>query len=179
MPFVDAEVAHSNSPESRNAVRLVFAHLALTVVSLGIALALEGFGRDLTEAESAGLYWTVVAAFGTTIVSALLLRGRYASRSLLPFQLATDVGIVTSLVYFSGGRESIFTFLYVIVTLHAAVLFGRRGAMISASASAGAYGFMLVTTQLECGGMGSRPKWRQRLGPPQWRFGRSMLAPCT
>ena len=130
------------------AARASLAHLALTVVSLGIALALEGFGRDLTAEESAGLYWTVVAAFGTTIVSALLLRGRRASRSLLPFQLATDVGIVTSLVYFSGGRESIFTFLYVIVTLYAAVLFGRRGAMISASASAGAYGVMLVTTQL-------------------------------
>ena len=146
--FSEAEGAYPNSPDSKNAVRLVFAHLALTVVSLGIALALEGFGRDLTIEETTGLYWTVVAAFGTTIVSALMLRGRHASRSLLPFQLATDVGIVTSLVYFSGGRESIFTFLYVIVTLYAAVLFGRRGAMISASASAGAYGVMLVTTQL-------------------------------
>ncbi|MCH2186987.1 PAS domain S-box protein, partial [Myxococcota bacterium] len=147
--FAAAEDPITKSPENRRAVRLVFAHLALTVVSLGIALALQGFGRDLTEEESAGLYGTVVAAFATTIVSALMLRRHHASRSLLPFQLATDVAIVTSLVYFSGGQESIFTFLYVIVTLYAAVLFGRRGAMISASASAAAYGAMLLATQLD------------------------------
>ena len=38
--FSEAEGAYPNSPDSKNAVRLVFAHLALTVVSLGIALAL-------------------------------------------------------------------------------------------------------------------------------------------
>ena len=147
-PFASEDSAVSDSPEGRRELRLVFAHLALTVLSLGISLALDGFDRDLSAAARTGLYWTVAGAFATTIVSALMLRRNRTSPSLVPFQLATDVAIVTSLVYFSGGRESIFTFLYVIVTLYAAVLFGRRGAMMSASASAGAYGAMLLATQL-------------------------------
>lgn len=129
-------------------VRLVFAHLALTVLSFGIALALDGLGRELPAGARQGLYLTVAAAFATTVVAALLLGRAHAPRHFVPVQIATDVAIVTSLVHYSGGRESIFTFLYVVVTLYGAVLFERRGAMIGASLSAAAYGGLLLATRV-------------------------------
>ena len=143
-PEMTAEACQSQKTRQ---IRLVVAHLALTALSLGIPVALEDLGRDLSTQARAGLFWTFLVALSTTLVSALMLGKHQLSRYFVPFQLATDVGIVTCLVYYSGGLDSIFTFLYVIVTLYGAVLFGRRGAMISASASAVAYGGMLLVTQ--------------------------------
>jgi len=144
----EAAPATTEAATRRQLVRLVFAHLSLTVLSFGIALTLDGLGRDLPSGAREGLYWTVAAAFGTTVVSALVLS---RARLLWPFvavQIGTDVAIVTSLVHYSGGRESIFTFLYVVVTLYGAVLFERRGAMIGASLSAVAYGGLLLLTRV-------------------------------
>jgi two-component system sensor histidine kinase PilS (NtrC family) len=143
----EGAVAASEGGQRRQLVRLVFAHLSLTVLSFGIALALDGLGRDLADGAREGLYWTVAAAFGTTVVSAVLLSRARVLRHFVAVQIGTDVAIVTSLVYYSGGRESIFTFLYVVVTLYGAVLFERRGAMIGASMSAAAYGVLLAATR--------------------------------
>jgi two-component system sensor histidine kinase PilS (NtrC family) len=128
-------------------VRLLFAHLSLTVLAFGIAVALDGLGRELPTGARHGLYVTVAAAFATTVVSGLALARARLLRHFVTVQLATDVAIVTALVHYSGGRESIFTFLYVVVTLYGAVLFQRRGAMIGASLSAAAYGGLLFATR--------------------------------
>jgi two-component system sensor histidine kinase PilS (NtrC family) len=144
----EGAVPASDGATRQQLVRLVFAHLSLTVLSFGIALALDGLGRDdLPPGARQGLYWTVAAAFGTTVVAAVLLRRGRLLRHFLVVQIATDVAIVTSLVHYSGGRESIFTFLYVVVTLYGAVLFERRGALIGASLSAAAYGGLLFLTR--------------------------------
>ena len=131
----------------RQLVRLVFARLSLTLLSFGIAIALDGLGRELPGTTRQGVYWTVAAAFATTLVAAALLARGRVPRAFVAVQLATDVAIVTSLVHYSGGRESIFTFLYVVVTLYGAVLFERRGALIAASLSAAAYGALLLSTR--------------------------------
>ena len=60
-------------------------------------------------------------------------------------QIAMDVAIVTSLVHFNGGRESVFTFLYVLVILYGAFLFKGLVAVGAAGLSAVAYGVALVT----------------------------------
>ena len=132
---------------SQQLVQLVFAHLSLTVLSFGIALALDLLGRELPTGARQGLYWTVAAAFATTVISGLLLSRLRRVDHFVAVQIATDVAIVTSLVHYSGGRESIFTFLYVIVTLYSAVLFERRGAMIAATLSAAGYGGLLFATR--------------------------------
>jgi two-component system sensor histidine kinase PilS (NtrC family) len=58
---------------------------------------------------------------------------------------AIDVAIVTGLVRFSGGGESIFVFLYVPVAVYAALLYGRRTGYAAAVSAASAYGLVLVT----------------------------------
>ena len=66
-------------------------------------------------------------------------------------QVGADVFVVTLLVHFSGGHESVFSFLYVAVTAYGAMLFEPRSALAAASASALAYGAVLLIEQLGFG----------------------------
>ena len=100
---------------------LIGARLMLAALSLGLAVTLDRI--EAPDAGSAiwGVYWTVAAAFLATIVSGLMV-----SRTINPARFATvqvviDLTIVTALVYFSGAGESVFTFLYALVVLYAAL----------------------------------------------------------
>ncbi|UCE84665.1 MAG: PAS domain S-box protein, partial [Deltaproteobacteria bacterium] len=127
---------------------LLAARVALIVAVFAAALFIEAKGRGGSEAVYNGLYATVAMAFlATAIYGALLSRARRTQR-LRAVQLVTDVAIVTSLVHFSGGDESIFTFLYVPVVAYAAILFDRRGALAAAALAAAAHGAARVSTQL-------------------------------
>jgi two-component system sensor histidine kinase PilS (NtrC family) len=134
--------------EDQRLIRLLAARVSLTVLSLGIAVVLDGLGREMPPEARQGLYLTVAAAFATTVVSGLWIRRATRVDYFAAAQIAIDVAIVTSLVHYSGGRESIFTFLYVVVTLYGAILFERRGAIVSATLSACAYGAVLFGSEL-------------------------------
>jgi two-component system sensor histidine kinase PilS (NtrC family) len=58
-------------------------------------------------------------------------------------QLFGDLGLVTVLVYASGGVDSVFTFLYLVVIGAAAFLLHRTGGVAVASAAALLYGSMV------------------------------------
>jgi two-component system sensor histidine kinase PilS (NtrC family) len=58
--------------------------------------------------------------------------------------IATDIAIVTLLVQFSGGADSPFGFLYVVVAFYGALLFERKGALITAGLGGLAHGAILV-----------------------------------
>jgi len=125
---------------------LMFGRLVLSLMSFGIAIGLDGFGPELSEAARRGLYWSVAFAFLATALSGIWFgRIRNAQRFAL-FQIAVDVAIVTSLVHFSGGRESVFVFLYALVTVYGSLLFERRGALVAACFSAVAYALALVAS---------------------------------
>jgi two-component system sensor histidine kinase PilS (NtrC family) len=126
-------------------VWLMGGRLFLALSSLVIAAGLDGIGRDLTDEARNGIYWTVTFAFFAAVISGTSF-GRI--RNPLRFattQIAMDVAIVTSLVHFSGGRQSVFTFLYVLVILYGALLFKSRIAIGAAGLSVVAYGLALVT----------------------------------
>jgi two-component system sensor histidine kinase PilS (NtrC family) len=119
--------------------------LVLALVSLVIAAGLDGIGRDLGSEARAGIYWTVTFAFFAAVISGSAFgRIRHPTR-FAAVQIVMDVAIVTSLVHFSGGHESVFTFLYVLVILYGALLFKRRVALGAAGFSAAAYGLALLT----------------------------------
>lgn len=148
------EAAGGLRPEMRRRLRrLMAARLALAVGVFGVALVLLGAGREGAEVAEHGTYGTIAAAFLTTAVFAAAFRRVRRAEAFGALQLATDVAIVTSLVYFSGGADSIFSFLYLPVVVYGAVLFDRRGAYGAAAAASAAYGAVLAT--------GSAP-----LGPP-------------
>ncbi|MCZ6689391.1 MAG: ATP-binding protein [Planctomycetota bacterium] len=59
-------------------------------------------------------------------------------------QLATDYFIVTGIIYLTGGPDSIFTFLYYVIILGAALLLSQRFSFVMASAAT--IGWAGVTT---------------------------------
>jgi two-component system sensor histidine kinase PilS (NtrC family) len=131
----------------RRLVVLMAARLALALVSLGIALILDSAGGNVTISEWSGFYVAVAVAFFATVGYGLILPRVRRHRRFAAINIATDIAIVSALVHFSGGRDSVFTFLYVLVAVYGATLFARAGALIAAGLSALAYGAVLVAGQ--------------------------------
>jgi len=146
----DRDADRSDRADSRAVASLgwlVGARLVLAGMSLGLAATLDriegGQGPGIW-----GVYWTIVAAFVATIVSALQMARTRDPDRFATVQVAFDVAIVTSLVYFSGGRESVFTFLYALVVLYGALFLDRGGVAFSVGLAAVGYGFVLFGADL-------------------------------
>ena len=79
-----------------------------------------------TSSEWHGFYGAVVVAFLATLFY-WPLQGRVRDlRRFAAVNIATDIALVSALVLFSGGGESVFTFLYVAVIAYAALLLRAR-----------------------------------------------------
>jgi two-component system sensor histidine kinase PilS (NtrC family) len=135
-----------DSRSERRLTWLLFARLVLSAVSLVIAIGLDALGRELSDEARLGLYWTVACAFLATALSAAAFKRIRRPQLFAAVQISLDVAIVSSLVHFSAGRQSVFIFLYVLVAVYGALLFGRRGAVVAAGVSAIGYGVALLTT---------------------------------
>ena len=131
----------------RHLIILMGARLALASASFVIALALDAIGGNLTIQEWDGFYATVALAFVATLIYWPFV-GRIQRPGLFAaVNIATDIGLVSALVLFSGARESVFTFLYMVVAIYAATLFRRYGAIAAAALAGGAYGVVLLAGQ--------------------------------
>ncbi len=128
----------------RNLLILMGSRLALAILGLGIALTLDAVGDNVTVSEWHGFYGTVSLAFLATVVYRLALGRVRRPRLFAGVNVATDIGIVSALVLFSGGSQSVFTFLYLLVAVFAAFLFGRRGVLACAGLAAAAYASVLL-----------------------------------
>ncbi len=140
-------VAGAESRSGASLGWLLGARLLLSGLSLGLAVTLD----RIEGAQGSGIwgvYWTIVAAFVATIVSALQMARTPNPDRFATLQVAFDVTIVTALVYFSGGRESVFTFLYALVVLYGALLLDRGGVTFSVGLAALGYGFVLFGVDL-------------------------------
>jgi two-component system sensor histidine kinase PilS (NtrC family) len=106
--------------------------LSALLVQAGSGATLEISFLWAVNAAAAGLalfHWTV---------------GRHLSPRLsAAIQLAGDLAIVTVLVYSSGGPDSVFNFLYLVVIGASAFLLYRAGAVLVASVAAVLYGSMV------------------------------------
>jgi two-component system sensor histidine kinase PilS (NtrC family) len=123
------------------------ARLVLSILSLGIVTALETAGWDYSPAEWRSFYGTVIFAFVATIAYGFSLhRVRHVKR-FAAINIATDIAIVSALVHLSGGSDSPFVFLYVLVAVYGAVLFQRTGAFLCAATSALSFGAVLLCEQ--------------------------------
>jgi len=127
---------------------LVGARLLLAGLSLGLAVTLDKLDGGQGNPAIWGVYWTVVAAFIATIVSALMAPRTRDPNRFATVQVGIDVAIVTALVYFSGAGESVFTFLYALVVLYGALVLDRMGVGLSTAFAALGYGFVLFGSEL-------------------------------
>lgn len=128
---------------------LIGARLLLAGLSLGLAVTLDRIEAFETGAGIWGVYWTVAGAFLATIVSGLLVSRTINPSRFATVQVVTDLTIVTSLVYFSGGGESVFTILYALVVLYGALFLDRNGVVLSSGLAAVGYGVVLFGVELD------------------------------
>ena len=147
LPFNSARIEHRLE-------RLMVARLALTLLGFALALTLDGLGLrpGLSATARSGLYWTLAFAFFATALAGLSFRYFRNAWRFATFQMAVDVTVVSSLVFFSGGHDSVFTFLFVAVAAYGAAILERRGAALTSTGCALAYGLVLLAERSEWAG---------------------------
>jgi two-component system sensor histidine kinase PilS (NtrC family) len=128
---------------ARRLVALMAARLALALLSLLIALAVDT-SVDLGIEDWRGLYGTVAMAFVATALYGVALPRVRRRRRFAAMNVVTDIGIVSALVHFSGNADTVFAFLYLLVAVYGALLFERGGALAVAGLASLAYGAVLV-----------------------------------
>jgi len=128
----------------RKLKKLLLYRLILAVFFLILTLAVQtGRNADLLSSHFHPLYIFSCILFLFTILGALSLE---RVRRLVYFawaQILFDLGAVTVLVYMTGGIESSFSFLYMLVIISSALLLYRRGSLLAASACTLVYGLLL------------------------------------
>jgi len=111
--------------------------LALILVSAILVQSGSGAGAEISF-----LYRLLGAAILLSLFHWIVGR-RLPARPSAWTQILGDLAIVTLLVYSSGGPDSVFTFLYLVVIGIAGLLLQRIGAVVTASIATILYGSML------------------------------------
>jgi two-component system sensor histidine kinase PilS (NtrC family) len=120
-------------------LRLLFATFLLVATVVVQARAYPSF----SNISLASLYLLTGVIYFLTLCYALLL-DRIKKYILFAYvQLVFDVLFVTALIYVTGGIESIFSFMYILTIINAAIMLYRRGGLLIASASSIGYGSLL------------------------------------
>ena len=144
--------------------RLMLLRVIMVTTLLLVAVWVEAVSETLVQVNP--LYFVIAATYGLTLVHVLALRVLGARSSLAFAQVASDLLVITSLVYVAGGTRSGFVLLYPISVLSGSVLLYRAGSVILAAVATAGYGGIL---------------WAVRLGllPPQGLGDVPFLAPRT
>ena len=82
------------------------------------------------------IYLTAGFAYALTLVYIGVAQLVVSRRINLMVQIAGDLLVETLLVYFTGGLNSPFSFLYLVSIITASMLLYRRGGLLAASGSA-------------------------------------------
>ncbi|MCK4401186.1 PAS domain S-box protein [bacterium] len=95
---------------------------ALMIARLLIVTAMLGIGTFVFRAENIPFYWLISVMFLLTIVYSILLVKKTYLDALIRVQIIADTVWIGVLIYYSGGIDSIFTFLYVISIISGSLL---------------------------------------------------------
>jgi len=120
-------------------LRLLFATFLLVATVVVQARAYPSFSNT----SLASLYILTGVIYFLTLCYALLLDRIKKYIFFAYVQLVFDVLFVTALIYVTGGIESIFSFMYILTIINAAIMLYRRGGLLIASASSIGYGSLL------------------------------------
>ncbi len=127
------------APAGRTRLTYVMAvRVGLVTLLLAAALVAElGAPLGSERAPVVGALFALIAGtYALTIVFALLLQRARSFGPLAVAQLASDLLLTTFLVHLTGGPESAFAFMYILVIVGAAFLLGRGALAVTAAAIA-------------------------------------------
>ncbi len=91
-------------------------------------------------------FWLIILASFILAVTFLLLANILAEKTVLYLLFLTDIAIVGSMIHYTGGLESLFPLLYVLLIILSSLYLYRKGAYIMSVSSAA---FFLVLSLLE------------------------------
>ena len=89
------------------------------------------------------LYLTAGVTYALTLAYIALLRVVPSRVINLMVQIGGDLAVETLLVYFTGGLDSPFSFLYLVSVITASMLLYRRGGLLAASGASILYGVLV------------------------------------
>ena len=116
--------------------------LLLASALLGSAVVLDLHER--LPFRTGPLYGLLSLTFGLSLAYALALRGQRRLFLQGVVQLLLDLGLVSLLVHYTGGVDSVFPFMYIFVVFAAANLLERRGGLAFGIVSGILYGSLVV-----------------------------------
>ena len=124
---------------------LMFFRVVVVTLLLGATAVFQiKESQVLLYASPLYLYFLIGITYALTLVYAFLLQRIKHLREFAYGQILGDVFFVTLLIYFTGGIESIFSWVYLFSIFSASTILYRRGGMLVASASSILYGMLLV-----------------------------------
>jgi two-component system sensor histidine kinase PilS (NtrC family) len=130
--------------------KLLLYRLILAVLFLVLTLAVQlSRNADLLSSIFRPLYVFACILFLFTVVGALCLNRIRNLERFAWVQIIFDLSAVTVLVYMTGGIESSFSSLYMLVIISSALLLKRRASLLSASACTMVYGLLLELQYFE------------------------------
>ena len=121
---------------------LVF-RVGVATALLGFALAADLLGWQLSQFTTL-LYAVIVGTYAIVLVEGGLLRSEVSRVALSSVHLIAALAMALAIVQGTGGVNSPFSFLYLLAILDAAIIAGRRIALLMASVCSITYGLQLV-----------------------------------
>ncbi len=138
----------SDSPAANSHLRkqiqwLLFLRVLLLSLMLGISVLLQSDEQSLRLPAQEYISAFIAGLYLFTILSALLLRKISCHRRFGTLQILVDTLLVSLLVFFTGGSQSVFTVLYFLPIVMGAFMLFRQGGLLIAAATTLAYGGLL------------------------------------
>ncbi len=90
------------------------------------------------------LYGLLGLTFALSLIYAVALRSERYLAFQGRVQIGLDLGLVSLLVHYTGGIDSVLAFMYIFVILGASNLLERRGSLIVALLSSSLYGMLVI-----------------------------------
>jgi two-component system, NtrC family, sensor histidine kinase PilS len=123
---------------------LMFYRAVVVTILLGATVLVQLKDTHFFRYSSLHYFYILIAiTYSLTLVYSLLLPRVRNLRVFAYVQIFGDVFFVTLLIYFTGGSESIFSWVYILSIFSASIILYRRGGLILASAASILYGTIL------------------------------------
>ena len=123
---------------------MLFLRVVFLTLILGINVLLQSTDQNIITPP---IYYVIVFVVGVylfTIFSAIILRTAKRFSTFAYAQILMDVLLVSILLYYSGGSQSIFSILYLFPIITGGIILSRRGGLAAAAAATIGYGIILL-----------------------------------
>ncbi|OGQ96628.1 MAG: hypothetical protein A2521_08230 [Deltaproteobacteria bacterium RIFOXYD12_FULL_57_12] len=143
--FHRTQPLQTTNPDFRNQLNWLFSlRIVLLSLFLGLNFLLQSKGRAIIIPPFSYIAYFIAGVYLFTIGSALLLLKIKRYTRFAYAQLLVDTTLVTCLIYYSGGSQSIFLPLYFFPVIAGSIILLRRGGLATAAACTLGYGFVIT-----------------------------------